>query len=74
MVETIPMSTYSFEPMMLAPLEAQSEEGPVLVCGLHDFQWAIILAAEGRELWKATLADMRVHVGDHGHHRAGESA
>jgi len=72
-VETIPMTAYTIEPIMLAPLEAQSEDGPTFVCGMHDFQWTVYLSAQGRELWNGMLAEMRTHVASHGSHRAGES-
>ena len=57
-VLVIPVTAHRLLPIVFLPLEILPEQGPLLVCGEHDWAWPINLSGE-------VLEDIRRHVAAH---------
>lgn len=65
MTQVIPLAQFVLRPHVFLALDEQMPDGPLLICGEHDFAWRVEFPEQDRERWLQTLDEIIEHLAGH---------
>lgn len=62
---TVPLAQFVLRPHVLLAMDERMPDGPLLICGEHDFGWLVEFPEQDRERWLETLDAIIEHLNGH---------
>jgi hypothetical protein len=62
---TVPLAQFVLRPHVFLALDERMPDGPLLICGEHDFGWLVEFPEQDKERWLETLDAIIEHLNGH---------